>query len=584
MTRARRHVAGALAAALGAILLASGCSAIPTSGPVETGQEVVGVPEPAFPIPGGGPALDAPPASIVAGFIEANTAGVRGDLSYALDHLTAQAKKVWKPDERVVIFGPGDVNDEWEPKHNRLRYTIPVAAYVDADGRMTEAPPGTSETLEFTVTQGVDHQWRIAALPNGVVLSEASFQALYRDVSLAFSTPDGQVAVGERRWLPARFVGTDAASALIGGPSPWLADAVTTGIPAGTTLEVDSVPVVTGNAQVVLGGASFGTLAERGLITRQFEVTLTQLPNVVSVDVLQGTSGPIGGDDTYQLAPSPVPGPRAVVIVNGMLGRWDGTDIQVVSGDVGGLPEGASKPALSYDGQRAAYLVGDELHVTSALTTPLIPLADALAPATVMESTVVAKGHHLVEPSFDRHHWLWTGEATNDGSIIAISPDGERQDVAVPWLEGRELVSVKVARDGSRIAVLSHAGGVVRLDVAGLVRGEEGVPLSVSTTTLEAGTALTRGVALAWVDDQTLAVLADSEPGETPALHIVQIGGRTTTVLAVPDAVGLASRNGESTIAVITRNGSLHVRTSSGWSAVSVGDLAAAITGIAYAG
>jgi hypothetical protein len=83
------------------------------------------------------------------------------------------------------------------------------------------------------------------------------------------------------------------------------------------------------------------------------------------------------------------------------------------------------------------------------------------------------------------------------------------------------------------------------------------------------------------VDDLTLAVLADGQEGSTPSFGVSVVGGATTVLSSVADAVGLAARNGESSIAVVTRGGEIFQRSTAGWSRVPVEGF---VQGLAFSG
>ncbi len=58
--------------------------------------------------------------------------------------------------------------------------------------------------------------------------------------------------------------------------------------------------------------------------------------------------------------------------------------------------------------------------------------------------------------------------------------------VAAPWLAGRQVTALRVARDGARVLVTSVRRGVSRIDVAGVVRDSHARPVSL-TTPLQVG-------------------------------------------------------------------------------------------------
>ena len=569
-----------LAAGFAVVLLLAGCAGIPSSGGVESGGGRAVVVDPLVPVaPLPGASDD--PVTLTDNFIQACAAGVSGSFEVAGEYLTPAARQTWDPEAKVTVFGSGDFTPVWNESAQTVTYSLPVIATVDAAGVFTEVDPGTPQDIVFAMTQDATGTWRISGLESGIVLAGAHFDDLYRPVEVAFASADGRFVVPDLRWVPRSNSATFAANALLGGPSAWLADAVQTGIPVTASLGVQAVPVLDGTASVALDQGAGGNASQRALAREQFAKTLTQLPDVTSVDLTIGGLA-VEADPTVQLQDAPIPGTAAVAFVNGRLGQWDHDALTVVPPSVGVLPAGANSPALSYDGKTVAFLIGSsQLVTTDALAAGTVALdPGAAAPDGVMPVTVAYAGSDLTTPSFDWYGWVWTAEKGGGGSLVAIAPGAAPKAVSVPWLEGREIGAVRVSHDGARIAILSREGGVWRLDAAGLVRDAAGTPMSVGEP-LSVGLGVGPASHLVWVDGRTLAVLADGPAGSTPSLGVSVVGGGTTVLSSSADAVELAARNLTSSIAVVTREGEIFQRSTAGWSRVPV---AGVVQGLAFSG
>ncbi len=342
------------ATALAAVLVVAGCAGIPSSGEVESGGGRAVVVDPLVPVaPLPGASDD--PVTLTDNFIQACAAGVSGTFVVAQEYLTPTARQTWDPEAKVTVFGSGDFTPVWNEDAQTVTYSLPVIATVDAAGIFTEVDPGTPQDIVFAVTQDATGKWRISGIDSGIILAGAHFDDLYRSVEVAFASADGRFVVPDLRWVPRSNSATFAANAILGGPSPWLVDAVQTGIPVGAALSVQAVPITDGRASVALDSGAGGSDAQRALARLQFTKTLTQLPDVTSVEVTIGglalnEGGPVELDD------APIPGTAAVAFVNGRLGTWDADALTVVPPSAGALPEGANSPALSYDGKRVAFL------------------------------------------------------------------------------------------------------------------------------------------------------------------------------------------------------------------------------------
>ena len=209
----------------------------------------------------------------------------------------------------------------------------------------------------------------------------------------------------ELRWFPKNDQMADRRGTRTRqGAVPWLADAVNTGFPPGSSLNVDAVVVDNGVANVALAPGSAGDAAHRSLAGEQLRLTLTQLPTVSSVVTTVGTL-PLAGDDSAAPQPAPLPDERAAVIAGGRLGMWDGTEVKVTPADVGVVPAGATGLALSYDTKTVAMVVDGSVVTSTALSDAPVLEAPPDTPdapgGPVIPTKTIVEGSNLVAPSFD---------------------------------------------------------------------------------------------------------------------------------------------------------------------------------------
>jgi len=570
----------AAALALAALALAA-CAAIPTEGPVNEGSGVVATAAPFVPIAVGPRPGDGPEA-IVSGFVKASAAGFSSDFSVAREYLVGPAVTTWDPYKLVTVFDSGALTPEYTEETAVVTYDVPVSSSLDESGRMAEASDGTRQTLEFTMAQDPDGEWRIAELEDGTILASATFDRLFLDVGLTFATIDESTEVPEQRWLPITKAPTLAARELVEGPSPWLAPAVHTGFPSASGLAVDSVVVTDGIAAVQLTPESAGTPDERSLGEQQLRQTLKQIPGIEDVEVTVG-GVPLGGDGSAALQPEPLPGANAAALVDGRLGVWDGENLWATGDDVGHVPAGSRGVTQGYGAPVVAWVVdGSRIVVSDALrggTASLQPHnVDAEAPEAQMEVTTVFTGSRLVDPSFDRHGWIWTSESNDPSALSAFTTSGGSASLDVPWLRGSSVEGIAVSRDGARIAVLSRSGGEQLLQVAGVVRGSDGTPLTLGEP-LAVGADLGTAFDLVWVGSGQVGVLGDAEEDVANPLWVVEVGGLTTATTAVRDSVAITARQGERSLLVTDGAAALFARSGSVWSQVAAGP-----TEVAYSG
>lgn len=566
----RRPRAVGAGVGLVAVLVAlAGCVSIPTSGPIATGSPAPVNQDPPVPL-AALPQRDDTPEGIVSGFFSAARAGVFDDFDVAREFLTRAAESAWDPWERLLVAAS-------EPTltldGDTVVAVVELAGSVDRAGVFEEAPPGSEVTLSFGMRSAAG-QWRIADLPSGIVIRDSAFYASFSPVPVYFATGDWQVAVPELRWLPKQTLTRETVQALFAGPSAWLADGVSTAAPAlGAPVEVDDQGAE-GVVTIALPAEAFQESwaeGQRGHLYAQLDATLLsgRLRGVVSSFDLTvaGPNGPqpfnLQPDDevpSLETDPQPRSGPFA--LVDGAVAEVGGEAPEPVA-DLAPLTSlvAPNHPAASADG--TVWVVLDR-------TTDLVLLT-----AESGEPETIHTGTDLLPPSVDRFGWVWTGERDSDGTLVAIGPDGDPVTVDAPLLADREVRSMRVSRDGARIAIASEdADGRTTIHVASIVRAgdESGEPRALGDGALAVGASVTEVTELAWSTEQTLAVLGVSASSEQQALHQVTVGGPTTLLQVVAEGtVGLAAARGSEGIYVVDADGVLRLLRGSSWVEVTTG-------------
>jgi hypothetical protein len=561
--RPRRRALRAVALVIAAAVALVGCATIPTSGPIGTGEVVVR--QPGAPVPLAiEPEQDAPPEQIVGGFLRAVDAGIFDEFATARQFLTFQASSGWDPRARAVVYqggGPDIVRQD----DGTVVVTVPVAATIDAGGRLSEAAPSTREEVAFELARNGEGQWRISALEDGALLSSPTFEQFFRRTPVYFATVDLEYLVPDVRWFAARNQATAAVEALLAGPSPWLRDAVRTGVPDGARLSTTAVTVDRGVAQVDLSvEARLATAAERGLLQAQLDATLMRQQGVLVNDVQMLIAGaPVDPPGVPELTVNPLAGEGPYVLADGTLGLLERGTVVPVEG-IAQLPAGADGPALEPGGGVVAVRLG--------------PSQVAVVPTDGSAPFPVLTGADLLAPTVDRFGWVWSGERASAGLLSAARADGTRVEIELPWLAGRTLQSLAVAVDGARLAVTSTGPEGAAVDVAEIARMEDGTPRQ-SGEPLSLAPALVDVGPVAWVDELTVGVLGRSGSQAAATVHLVEVGGRTSALPLVDDAVGLAAGRGERGLYVLSADGVLSVRQGQSWSVVAEG-----VRGVTYPG
>lgn len=530
--------------------LLTGCAAIPTSGPIGSGDVVPVEPGSAIPL-ANDPEIDATPEQIVSGFLSAGAPGLADEFTVARKFLTLTASREWDPRAGVVVYQGGGPEIELR-EDGSVRATMPVAATVDAGGRYAEAVPGSDKEVVFELLRDGGGQWRISGLEDGIVMSAPTFDALYRRTAIYFASLDRQHLVPDVRWFPTRNIATSAVSQLLAGPSPWLRDAVVSGAPEGTRLSTNAVTIADRVATVDLtADVRQATPEDRNLFQAQLSAVLGRLPGtlVTGVEVL------VGGvewtpTDVPALVRDPEPTEGPYVLSGDRLAVVEGGEV---------VPLADAAPLTGLDPRRPAVGVDGQVRVVLDGPGRLLQLPPGAAPPVVL-----ATGTSLVAPSVDRHGWVWTGEERSAGVLLAIR-SGEPTQVAAEWLDGRVVRSLRVSRDGARVAVISVGPDqAVTVDVLGVVRDQDGTPQLLGNP-VRVGAVLESATEVAWVDEGMLAVLGTSGDLSVPAMHLVPVGGPTEALALVDQTVDIAAGRGERALYLAVADGVLYSRQDMSW-------------------
>jgi hypothetical protein len=506
-----RSVRGALAAALAGTLLAA-CAQVPTSGPVREGSDLrLERPNVAVPFIAERPTRGASAEDIVRGFLRAS-ADFRNDHAIARLYLSPQARPRWRPAAGTTVYDRAAAPLTVEPEAGG---TVTVrgsqVATIDPDGSYRRTPQGAEVTRAFGMVE-VDGEWRIGTLDNGLLLSLVDVEESFRQVAMYFLSPSRNTLVPDLVLVPELpGLSTKLMARLLRGPTAALRGAVRTAFPQGTSLEVQSVPVVDGLATVRLDDTALSADEDtREQMSAQIVWTLKQLgPEIQRIQILAGgedlvvsVSRELPRDSWLTFDPDGQPSNLSVYAVReGVVGRVIEGRFGAVAGRAGSGELALRTPAVSPDATRLAAVAADGGAVFTGRTAEGAAFEPALA------------GGDLSQPSWDLLGNLWIVDRAT-GALLLL-PDGatEPVQVALPKLPGGPPTYVCVSRDGSRVAIVSGRGRSARL-VVGAVAGIDRLQLEEPETARVAVTATwevlpdLRGVRdVTWADARTLAVL-----------------------------------------------------------------------------
>ncbi|MFW6775367.1 hypothetical protein ACOACO_13855 [Nocardioides sp. CPCC 205120] len=501
-----------LLALLLTVVLAAGCVRLPDSGEVTVPTERPGQGATAgldYVPPG--PTPGESPDEIVAHFLGAMRATSR-QTSVARSFLTEEAAGSWAPEDRTIVY-----EDLGRPTGgSRVTTRLEGVAELDARGQWVDDPASASRTLTFELAPE-DGEWRIATLPDALVVPRSWFEARYQPVDLYFLDPSGRILVPTPVFLPAGSqLPARTVAALLQGPPPGSEGVVTTALGAaahpGLSVEVSATGVAdvrlpsdaetgddgngatggnrddaegTGGAGGT-GGTGAGTFAD-GLseaMVAQLAWTLRQLPSVARVRVsVDGVPLRVpDGEDSFAVGAGERFGPGAVgadpdlfaLTPEGAVVRVRERRVQPVPGTEALQAAGVRTLSVNLYGDRVAGQAGDRVLLTS-LDEPDTPPVE-----------VAAAGEAVLAWDFADRTWVLDG---GDRARVRVVNQGSVEAVSVPGVTGERATRLLVSRDGSRLVAVVGEPGEQRVVVARVRYDERGGVVGVlpATAVLDLG-------------------------------------------------------------------------------------------------
>lgn len=513
-------------AALAALVTATGCASVPTSSDVHEGEPLdSALGQDAFVrVLADPPAPGASPEEVVDGFLDASASFESGH-AVARQYLAPAVRNTWSPLARVVVYDPGtEERSIVSSPESVVTVTAPLEATIDAQGGYRPAAPGATTRARFHL-QEIAGEWRIDELPVGLYLSSQDLARTFQSLNLFFPDPGLSILVPDPVFLPIRPDGVASVlvEALLRRPSSWLRPAVSTGFPSGTTLRSPVRMEGGGAVRVDLSSQALTATPEQArALSAQLVWALRQVPRVTGVRI------------TVEGAPYEVPDAGRVQ----PLDAWPGFDPDGlaeggesayfirrerlfelppggppsrVPGVVGADGPAIAAPAVSLDGARVAALTEDR---------------DAVLLGDVGGGPlgVALEGDTFTAPSWDRTGACWIVQRTAKGAVVWVLRPGEDaqrvQAEAIP----RDVRALRIARDGTRAALVAVVGESTRLLLARVVRSGEQPQLEApKPVTLQ----LSSLADVAWADADRLAVIGgrDIEAAPAPQVYLIDVDG-----------------------------------------------------------
>ncbi|KAB7789055.1 LpqB family beta-propeller domain-containing protein [Bifidobacterium cebidarum] len=533
MKRRMQAVVASAAVALCAAALTA-CSsplALPTGGNVQTLAPVQQQTQRVYTNPQG-PVDDAQPEGIVQGFYDAMPAGVQSDgYQVAREFLTSSASLGWNGDSAAVIYsGTPDfrrrANTMTAPQgaESTLIVEVEVQAVgmLDSRGVYTPVHEAQSRKLSYTLIKQKG-QWRISSLENGVVISTADFDQVFRQVSVYQVSSSGKQLVPDVRWLSWRNWRTQAVREILGSVPSWLEGAVQEPHLATVSLAVDSVPMQDTAVTVSLTkGMNALSDDDRGMLVHRIRLTLGDGNSGYNLKVTGDGVDYSDADSNIKLS-ADQPAVGVYTLTGGHIVSLSSSSPLRVA-DAPGF-DNALGFAFSTNG--GAVLRADG--VVECLSANGDSCGVLFGNARIRSVTAGLNGE------------VWA--VGSDGKTLYVHRDGQSMKIAVPWLDSDgQVTSVNVSTEGSRLALAIEGGQYAGVAITGIVRDDNNDVTGLSKAAAQVS--LTQDVAmLSFYNDLNLvyATSAGTDGTRQSAYRQIVPGPAVTQRLPEGTVVSMAS-------------------------------------------
>lgn len=453
----------ASAALLVALLATVGCVGLPEAGPVTVpGDQPAGAGSPGVDYVPPGPTAGESPAEIVQHFLGAMRA-TSYQTRVARQFLTVEAAETWSPGSRTIVY------DAVSRPESGARVTVDLtgAAEIDAQGRWKGSVTSSARQVSFGLAEE-NGEWRIASLPDALIVPLTWFEARYESTNVYFLDPSERILVptpvylasGEQ--LPTRLV-----AALLQGPGADFAGAATSAFGAtdapGLSVDVSAAGQATIRMTTSDDGAQMPSTLTEPMVA-QLAWTLRQVPSIARVQVrVDDVPVPTpDGEDTFGVTAGQRYAPDVIGADTSLYGIADSavvnaTDTTPVAGAEVLGQAGVTSLALSVSGRRVVGQSGDELLI--------VGLDDPAAPPIRIPTV----GTTQVSSDFADRLWVLDG---GEQARVRTLTQGSAEVVEVPGVSGQQVRRLMISRDGSRLVALVGPEGSQRV-VTSWVRYDE---------------------------------------------------------------------------------------------------------------
>ncbi|MFE6506816.1 LpqB family beta-propeller domain-containing protein [Nocardioides sp. NPDC057767] len=503
-------------------LLASACSSVPDSGPVQrVDLAAPDAQEEVIPYNPGAPRAGASPGEIVDGFLDAMKATPMST-AYARRYLTKDAAMNWAPAGRTLVYGELGSHVGSSP---RVSVELEDAGWLDERGVWRGGLAASQAILDFELTR-TEGEWRISSAPDALVVEEDWFLTHFARSNLYYVEPTGHTLVPEPIFAPkGTSYATTLVSSLLSGPGEEEQGVIRSALPAAAD-EPRSVDVRDGVAEVDLAG-DLGDLSSEDLQLMGAQLAWT-LRQDASVERIRLT---IDGE------PVVLPGYGETFSVDSGGGYGpNGTSARV---DLYALRDGALVTSTGENGDPWVPVLGGWAD-SHGVTDVAVDASNSSAAAITADRTGVlvgklasdgevtqapVRGTRLLRPSWDLAGRLWLVDKDSTGARVMYVDGDRRVRVAIPGVTGENVTRFLVSRDGTRFVAVIDGVSSDRIVVSRLQASSKGQITAGTSAILlpHPDSATMRVTDIAWTSPTT--IVAVQQISSTALFQSVSLDG-----------------------------------------------------------
>lgn len=526
MMGTRTHKRSALRAVLavcsaGALFTVGGCATLPTTTEPHVLHEFQGRPDPQLDME---PTKNAEPDLLLREFFAAS-ANPSGQYEAARRYLTEPMGQAWEPRESILILDTFELTSRPMTDQTKRSYVVEgrIIGSLSPGGVFRPENQQYQATMELAQENG---QWRIAGLPNDVVVDRVELRNHYEPRNVYFYDSTDQALTPDRRWVYSAAASREDSllNLLVDGPSTVVAPAVTTAAAddVAYTGFSDGVYRFTGLADAEektrarFAAQVVWTLASAG-VPGPYPVTLNGVPMVGEREELSTEQfrelDPIkqinGGPDLYTLR-------------DGGVTRVD---------NIGEGEEPVVEPVESLNklGSVSSVDIGDEGNYAAVINVSDNEQA-LVAGAVDGDSKEVQRAGSFTRPSLEPGHTAAWVVADGKG-VIRADRSAATGEVAVSSVQlelpenvDGEITFLRLSDSGSRVAMIVDGHLIV-----GVVERRDNGQRAVVNTARYADVELDgSAVSVDWQPDGSL--LVGTSASQRPVVRVEQDGSSLTAM------------------------------------------------------